>query len=101
MIEWIRALFAARRLELRDRGKIKAEWITHEDGYIGRRTWAHVSCNTRMRIGIKNERTVRWCWRCEQILGIVDRVSPPPGAEDDGEEGHDTKVIPLFGGQKK
>lgn len=100
MITWIRALLAAHRLQLRDRGKVQGEWFAGDDEYVGYyRTWVHSPCNTRLRIGIKNGQAVRWCWRCEQIVRPSSGGSSPPGAEKDYDDSEVGKVIPLFGGQ--
>src|SRR3989344_6846775 len=65
MFNWLRAKFAAKRLGLRDRGPIGREWTSATE-YVQE---VHRACRTRIRIGItQDKRTVKYCWRCEEML---------------------------------
>jgi hypothetical protein len=73
---------AARRLNLRDRGRIPD--FLHSDGGEAQRMYmAHTSCHTPARIGITRDThvAVKYCWRCEYILGD-DAPGGPKGRDD-------------------
>ncbi len=72
--EKILALMAARRIGLRDRGRMGR---SEDGGYF-----AHAFCRTPLRIGIDDDLNAKvvYCWRCEDCLDTDD---PDPKDRDD------------------
>ncbi|HEY4477379.1 MAG TPA: hypothetical protein VJB56_02020 [Candidatus Paceibacterota bacterium] len=69
MFDWVWAYFAARRLGLRDRGKIQKTYLAFHGDWTEWKILVCKNCNTRIRIGLtKTSEVVRWCWRCEVII---------------------------------
>ncbi len=84
MFSWFSALLAARRLHLRDKGKMPL--FIGDDGELYGRT--HRMCSTRLRVGIATNRVaVGYCPRCEYILPRVGQPAPPPQNTKDVDEG--------------
>jgi hypothetical protein len=78
---YFRIKMAARRLMLRDKGKM--EDYPHPEGTLQR---IHSFCNTRIRIGIRdNGLPTQYCWRCEQ-LGF-ENYGSGPGSNPDPDGG--------------
>lgn len=70
MFEWLRARRAAKRLGLRDRGRVDTWYIldTHSNSMQPIELLCE-RCATRIRIGInKQDRAVQYCWRCCEVF---------------------------------
>jgi len=89
MFDWVWAYFAARRLELRDRGNIQKKWLAYYD-YGGWTEWGIQickNCKTRIRVGLtKTHEVVLWCWRCEVIIVGYDGSDGGEHVEEPGEK---------------
>ena len=70
MFEWLRARRAAKRLGLRDRGRVDAWYMldTHSNSMVPIEIRCE-RCACWIRIGInKEEKAVQYCWRCVEII---------------------------------
>lgn len=81
-----------RRLKIRDKGDTQP--YIGPSGKLGSRI--HSFCKTRLRIGITAKGdSVRYCWRCEQIIDGFGPDDGPKGKEPVPEESGN--VVQLFG----
>lgn len=73
MFDFIFAKNGARKLGLRDRGKVRPIGY-YKKGELCSSILVCGICNTVLRVGITKEenyeRAVRYCWRCEQIIDV-------------------------------
>ncbi len=75
MFEWLRARRAAKRLGLRDRGRVGTRHIFNKESHFMQPVEICCErCMSRIRIGInKQGQAEEYCWRCESIIR-----EPPP-----------------------
>ena len=93
MFDWFFAWWTARRMKLRDRGKVQAVRISEDEMTVQ----LCPKSRTRLRIGIDEENnTVTYCWRCE-IIYVPDDEPPPKGKEPvpEPQEQTPTNVVPF------
>lgn len=78
---WI--VLAARRMGLRDKGRVQSLFKhLDEDGFPWSTTRVCCTCATRIRIGIEKRTgwAVKYCWRCE-VKWPVGPTPPPQEKE--------------------
>lgn len=101
MIQKLQIYLCARRLQLRDKGEPKPEFVKTEmndlsslpsslsdiEAMMAGGRWRVLvckQCSENVRIGVKKTdgRTVHWCWRCEWTQAM-DKSTQPVRDDDD------------------